>query len=59
MKLISTVIGIVMILCGLLWSLQGAGYVGGSFMSGQPNWLYIGVLTALAGLALLVFARKS
>lgn len=48
-----------MILCGLLWSLQGAGYVGGSFMSGQPNWLYIGVLTALAGLALLVFARKS
>ena len=42
-------LGIVLMLVGLLWILQGAGLVGGSFMTGQSEWLYIGIVTALVG----------
>jgi hypothetical protein len=37
---------------GLLWVLQGAGVVGGSFMTGQKLWLGIGIVVGVAGLAL-------
>ncbi len=42
-------LGIVLVLVGLLWILQGAGLVGGSFMTGQSEWLYIGIATAIVG----------
>ena len=58
LKLVSNIIGIVAILLGALWSLQGAGYVGGSFMSGDRTWLYIGLTTVLVGLVVLFVARK-
>jgi len=38
--------GIILVLLGVLWILQGFGIVGGSFMTGQSQWLYIGVVTA-------------
>ncbi len=44
--------GVVLLLLGLVWALQGAGVIGGSFMTGQTLWLVIGVVVALAGLAL-------
>ena len=42
-------LGIVLVLVGLLWIAQGAGLVGGSFMTGQSQWLYIGIATAIVG----------
>jgi hypothetical protein len=36
-------------LVGLLWILQGAGLVGGSFMTGQSRWLLIGIAAAILG----------
>ena len=45
-------LGIVLALVGLLWILQGAGLVGGSFMTGQSQWLYIGIVTAIVGAGL-------
>jgi hypothetical protein len=30
-------------LVGLVWALQGAGILPGSFMSGDPVWLVIGL----------------
>lgn len=47
------VLGIALLLVGLLWVLQGAGIVGGSFMTGQSRWLYIGIVTAALGAAVL------
>ncbi len=44
--------GVIMLLIGLLWVLQGVGVVAGSFMTGQRLWLVIGAVVALAGLAL-------
>jgi membrane-associated protease RseP (regulator of RpoE activity) len=43
--------GILLLVLGLLWALQGAGMVGGSPMTGQRVWLVIGIVAALAGLA--------
>jgi hypothetical protein len=46
------IVGVVLLLLGLLWALQGAGVVGGSFMSGKTMWLVIGIVVAVVGLAL-------
>ncbi len=54
------IIGFVLALVGLLWILQGAGLVGGSFMTGQSLWLYIGIATAAVGIVVGVWgARRS
>jgi len=37
----------------MVWTLQGLGYVGGSFMTGATAWAIIGPVTAAAGLALI------
>ena len=48
--------GIVLLLVGVLWILQGVGIVGGSFMTGRSEWSMIGGLTAAVGIALFVWA---
>lgn len=58
MRLAVTIVSIVLILMGGLWTLQGAGYVGGSFMTGNSQWLYIGLATLVVGLVGLVYARR-
>ena len=47
------IVGAILLVIGVLWSLQGAGAVGGGAMSGHSQWLVIGVIVALAGVALL------
>jgi len=37
--------------------LQGANILGGSFMTGQVTWLYIGIAVAIVGLGMLVWAN--
>ena len=49
MKLWGNVAGVVAVVIGAIWILQGANILGGSFMSGQSQWLYIGVAVAIAG----------
>jgi hypothetical protein len=51
--------GVAAALAGLVWTLQGLGYVGGSFMSGATVWAIIGPVVALAGLVLIVIASRS
>nr|WP_295888240.1 hypothetical protein [uncultured Devosia sp.] len=58
MKIAKIIIGIVLLLIGLLWILQGANIVGGSVMSGQSQWLYIGIVAALAGAGLLYWTLR-
>jgi hypothetical protein len=47
-----------MVLVGGLWTLQGFGVVGGSFMTGSTAWLVIGLFTVVMGLVLLVPRRS-
>ena len=58
MQLVGTIVSVLMILIGVVWILQGANVLGGSVMSGQSQWLYIGIVVALAGAALLYWLRR-
>lgn len=58
MKLFGTVAGLLLILVGAVWILQGANILGGSVMSGQSQWLYIGIVVAIAGAGIVFLARR-
>lgn len=48
-------LGVVLVLMGLIWTLQGLDVLkGSSVMSGEPLWAVIGPIVALAGIALIV-----
>ena len=49
-KWMLTAVGVLLLLAGVVWTLQGLGYVGGSFMSGATIWAVIGPIVAIAGL---------
>lgn len=50
--------GVVLVLMGLIWTLQGLDVLkGSSVMSGKPLWAIIGPIVALGGLA-LIFGRR-
>ncbi len=57
MKIVGNVVGIICLLVGVLWVLQGANIVGGSFMSGQSRWSIIGVVVGLVGLGVLYWVN--
>jgi len=59
MRLTKNLLALIVLAIGALWSLQGIGVVGGSFMTGQSQWLYTGIVTMLVGLVGLVWANRS
>lgn len=46
--------GLLAVVLGGLWTLQGLDVVGGSVMSGVSLWAFVGPVVAVAGLALIV-----
>jgi hypothetical protein len=58
-QIVLVVIGLLAALAGLVWTLQGLGYVGGSFMSGATVWAVIGPIVALVGLVLITLGLRS
>jgi hypothetical protein len=48
------VIGIILVLLGLVWALQGFNVIGGSAMSGSSLWAIVGPIVLLIGVALIV-----
>ena len=54
MRLVLVILGILFLLAGLVWTLQGIGVLQGSFMSNNPTWMWIGGITALAGFGIAV-----
>ena len=57
MRLSGTIIGIILVLIGAVWTLQGSNVIGGSVMSGQSQWLYVGIVVAIAGAILAIWSR--
>ncbi len=53
MRIAGTIVGILLILVGALWIGQGSNMIGGSAMSGQNQWLWIGVVVLIVGIAAL------
>lgn len=52
MRIVSLIVGILALLVGGVWILQGSGTLPGSFMTGQRIWLVIGIVVAIGGLVL-------
>ena len=58
MKRPLTVMGIVLLLVGVLWILQGYNVIGGSGMSGQMIWALLGIVAGIVGAVLLFVAYR-
>ena len=50
--------GVLMVLMGGIWFLQGINVLPGSFMTGELRWAVYGGLLAAAGIWLLVRAKR-
>jgi MYXO-CTERM domain-containing protein len=57
-QVVLVVVGVAAAVAGIIWTLQGLGYVGGSFMSGATVWAVIGPVVALAGLVLIAAGSR-
>ncbi|GAA0983133.1 hypothetical protein GCM10009555_054260 [Acrocarpospora macrocephala] len=51
-------LGALLVLMGAVWTLQGLGFIGGSFMSDNTTWAIIGPIVVIVGLALAVWAAR-
>jgi hypothetical protein len=60
MSLTRVVLGLLLLLAGLVWMAQGLNlpFAPRSFMTADRAWLVIGALTALAGGAMIGWARR-
>lgn len=57
MQTTAKVLGIVLMLTGVVWILQGLNVLPGSFMSGQMQWAVFGAIALVVGAA-FYFAGK-
>lgn len=47
------IVGVALCLVGAVWSLQGIGWLKGSFMTGETTWLMIGAVCIAVGAGLI------
>jgi len=58
-KLALQVVGVLLLLAGIVFSLQGADIItGSSLMSGNSTYIYVGAIVAIVGLALLALSSR-
>jgi len=57
MKATLNIVGVLLILIGGVWFLQGINVLPGSFMTGQIRWAIYGGIAVLAGVSLLLAAK--
>jgi hypothetical protein len=58
MRMARNIGGCVLVLIGGVWALQGLNPLGGSFMTGQLQWLIIGIVVAMTEVALLLWKDR-
>ena len=58
MRFLLPALGVVLAVIGAVWTLQGAGLLAGSFMTGSRLWLVVGLVALVAGIWLLVRAVR-
>jgi hypothetical protein len=55
---VALAIGVLLVLVGIVWTLQGLDILGGSGMSGVAIWAVIGPFVALIGVVVALGARR-
>jgi uncharacterized membrane protein HdeD (DUF308 family) len=59
MKILLNIIGVLLVVAGCVWFLQGINVLPGSFMTGQTKWTVYGGLAFVAGVLMLVSANRA
>jgi hypothetical protein len=59
-KIVSTLLGVLMVCLGGIWILQGLdiAFQGGSFMAGDPKWAVYGAILALFGVGQAIWSVR-
>jgi hypothetical protein len=58
MRILLAGVGVLLVVAGVIFALQGVGLIGGSTMTGSTFWAVAGPVIALAGLALAAFGLR-
>jgi hypothetical protein len=58
MRIGMAILGVLMVLLGGVWFLQGINVLPGSFMTGEVRWAVYGGILAAVGIGLLWRARR-
>jgi len=58
MRIALNVSGVLCLLVGCVWILQGINILPGSFMTGQTKWAIYGGILLVAGIGLLISANR-
>lgn len=58
MRITLNVLGVLLLLLGCVWLLQGINILPGSFMTGQMKWAIYGGILIVAGIGLLISANR-
>lgn len=57
-RLAALAAGALLVIVGIIWTLQGLGYLPGSVMTGVTMWAVSGPVVALAGGLLIVWSSR-
>jgi len=58
MRWVLIIVGVVLVLVGLVWLLQGTNVLAGSVMSGHLRWIVIGAGLDVIGAVLIVLGAR-
>ena len=58
MRVVLNFVGVLLVLIGCIWFLQGINVLPGSFMTGQTRWAVRGGILVIAGIVGLVYANR-
>jgi len=58
MRIALSILGVLLMVSGGVWFLQGINIIPGSFMTGQTRWAAYGGVTLIAGAACLIAANR-
>jgi hypothetical protein len=58
MRIVWNIVGVILVLIGSIWFLQGINVLPGSFMTGQTRWAVRGGILVAAGIAGLLWANR-
>ena len=59
MRWVLIIVGVVLVLVGLVWLLQGTNVLAGSVMSGHRRWIVIGAGLDVIGAVLVVLGART
>ena len=58
MRIILNILGVLLVICGSVFFLQGINVLPGSFMTGQMRWAVYGGIAIVAGVLILMAPSK-